>query len=145
MPITVEKLELLNYRKVVIAEMHGRNGKDAAQDVIGQDLCNRPSAPDLCYAGVAHYGRVATQLSPLLMIKTQQQSHFSQQQKPEISLKLPPSGRKIAVFASRLSKKARAENHEFDPLIAFTCVQTVWSTNRWRRGRDVRRGVKSRD
>ena len=72
--------------------MHGRDGKDAAQDVVGQNLRNRPSAPDLCYAGVAHYGRVATQLSPLLMIKTQQRSHFSQQQKPEISLKVPPSG-----------------------------------------------------
>lgn len=139
------EVELLNYRRVVIAEMHGRDGKDAARDVVGQDLCNQPSAPDLCYAGVAHYGRVATQLPPLLMIKTQQRSHFSQQRKPEISFKLPPSGRKIAVFASRLSKKARGGNHEFEPLIAFTCVQTVWSTNRWRRGRDVRRDVESRD
>lgn len=139
------EVELLNYRRVVIAEMHDRNGKDAAQDVVGQDLCNRPSAPDLCYGGVTHYGRVATQLSPLLMIKTQQRSHFSQQQKPEISLKVPPSGRKIAVFASRLGNKARGGNHGSELLIAFTRVQTVWSANRWRCGRGVRRDVKSRD
>jgi len=98
------EVELLNYRRVVIAEMPDRNGKDAAQEVVGQDLCNRPSAPDLCYAGVAHYGRVATQLSPLLMIKTQQRSHFSQQQKPEISLKVPPSGAENCGFRFTFGK-----------------------------------------